>query len=84
MVISDNAHTFKCAELELQQMLNHADLKNVYSAHCIKWNYIVKRASWWGGFCECMVRFEKVALRKTLGRLSLTTEQLLTVPRLKG
>ncbi|GFU32840.1 integrase catalytic domain-containing protein [Trichonephila clavipes] len=82
MVISDNARTFKRAELELQQMwevLNHADVKNFYSAHSIKWNYIVERAVWWGGFYECMVRCVKVALRKTLRRSSLTTEQLLTV-----
>ncbi|GFW49835.1 integrase catalytic domain-containing protein [Trichonephila clavipes] len=82
MVISDNARTFKRAELELQQMwkvLNHADVKNFYSAQSIKWNYIVERAAWWGGFYEHMVRSVKVALRKTLGRSSLTTEQLLTV-----
>ncbi|GFU78643.1 integrase catalytic domain-containing protein [Trichonephila clavipes] len=82
MVISDNARTFKHAELEFQQMwkvLNHADVKNFYSAHSIKWNYIVERAAWWGGFYERMVRSVKVALRKTLGRSSLTTEQLLTV-----
>ncbi|GFT64162.1 integrase catalytic domain-containing protein [Trichonephila clavipes] len=78
MGISDNARTFKSAELELQQMwkvLNHADVKNFYSAHSIKWNYIVERAAWWGGFYKRMVRSVKVALRKTLGRSSLTTEQ---------
>ncbi|GFX60013.1 integrase catalytic domain-containing protein [Trichonephila clavipes] len=51
MVTADNAPTFKRAELELRQMwkvLNHADVKN--SAHSIKWNYIVERAAWWGGF----------------------------------
>ncbi|GFR13513.1 integrase catalytic domain-containing protein [Trichonephila clavata] len=74
MVISDNARTFKRAELELQQMrkvLNHVDVKNFYSAHSIKWNYISKRASWWGGFYERMVHSMKVVLRKTLGKSSL-------------
>ncbi|GFW56335.1 integrase catalytic domain-containing protein [Trichonephila clavipes] len=82
MVISDNARTFKRAELELQQMwkvLNHADVKNFYSAHSIKWNCIVERAAWWGGLYERMMRSVKVALQKTLGRSSLTTEQLLAV-----
>ncbi|GFX46599.1 integrase catalytic domain-containing protein [Trichonephila clavipes] len=81
MVISDNARTLKRAELELQQMwklLNHADVKNFYSAHSIKWNYIVERATWWGGFDERRVRSVKVALRKTLRKSSLTTEKLLT------
>ncbi|GFQ65263.1 integrase catalytic domain-containing protein [Trichonephila clavata] len=85
LVISDNSRTFKRAELELQQMwkvLNHADV-NFYSAHSIKWNYIIEKAAWWGGFYERMVRSVKVALRKTLGKSSLTTEQLSTVLRLK-
>ncbi|GFQ83656.1 integrase catalytic domain-containing protein [Trichonephila clavata] len=42
-------------------------------------NYIIERAAWWGGFYERMVRSVKVALRKTLGKSSLTTEQLSTV-----
>ncbi|GFW21298.1 integrase catalytic domain-containing protein [Trichonephila clavipes] len=82
MVISDNARTFKCAELQLQQMwkvLNHEEVKNFYSAHSIKWKYIVERAAWWGGLYERMVRSMKVALRNTLGRSSLTNKQLLTV-----
>ncbi|GFU47604.1 integrase catalytic domain-containing protein [Trichonephila clavipes] len=81
-VILNNACIFKRAELELRQMwkvLNHADVKNFYSAHSIKWNYIIERAAWWGGFYERMVRSVKVALRKTLGRSSFTIEQLLTV-----
>ncbi|GFU97087.1 integrase catalytic domain-containing protein [Trichonephila clavipes] len=65
MVISDNARTFKCAELELQEMwrvLSPADVKMFYSSHSIKWNYIVKRAAWWSGYYEHMVYFVKVAL----------------------
>ncbi|GFR07371.1 integrase catalytic domain-containing protein [Trichonephila clavata] len=64
--------------MELQQMwkvLNHADVKNFYYVHSIKWNYIIERAAWWGGFYERMGRSVKVALRKTLGK----SEQLLTV-----
>ncbi|GFQ92217.1 integrase catalytic domain-containing protein, partial [Trichonephila clavata] len=60
------------------KVLKHADVKNFYSAHSIKWNYI-ERAAWWGGFYERMVRSVKVALRKTLGKSSLTTEQSSTV-----
>ncbi|GFY27681.1 integrase catalytic domain-containing protein [Trichonephila clavipes] len=65
MMISDNARTFKRAEFELQEMwrvLNPADVKNFYSAYSIKWNYIVKRDTWWSGYYEHMVYFVKVAL----------------------
>ncbi|GFT30861.1 integrase catalytic domain-containing protein [Trichonephila clavipes] len=80
MVISDNARTFQRAESELHQMgkvLNHADVKNFYSAHSIKWSYIVEKAAWWGGFYERMVRSVKVVLRKTLEKTSLTTEKVI-------
>ncbi|GBO38058.1 hypothetical protein AVEN_257783-1 [Araneus ventricosus] len=52
-VISDNARTFKRAELEIKRIwniLNHPDVKNFYSFNGIKWQYIVERAAWWGGF----------------------------------
>ncbi|GFQ65834.1 integrase catalytic domain-containing protein [Trichonephila clavata] len=45
----------------------------------VQWNYIIERVAWWGGFYERMVRSVKVALRKALGKSSLTTEQLSTV-----
>ncbi|CAL1270294.1 unnamed protein product [Larinioides sclopetarius] len=82
VVISDNARTFKRAELEIKliwNVLNHPDVKNFYSSNGIKWQYIVERAAWWGGFYERMVRTVKTALRKTLGKSCLTVEQLLTV-----
>ncbi|GBM64459.1 hypothetical protein AVEN_194222-1 [Araneus ventricosus] len=82
VVISDNARTFKRAELEIKliwNILNHPDVKNFYSFNGIKWQYIVERAAWWGGFYERMVRTVKTALRKTLGNSCLTVEQLLTV-----
>ncbi|GFW59135.1 integrase catalytic domain-containing protein [Trichonephila clavipes] len=52
MVISDNARTFKRAEMKLQQMwkvLNDANVKNFYSAQSNK-NYIVESAAWWARF----------------------------------
>ncbi|GFY45045.1 integrase catalytic domain-containing protein [Trichonephila inaurata madagascariensis] len=48
-------------------MLNHADVENFYSVHSIKWNYIVKRAAWWGGLCESRTSKNiKSSLRKVL------------------
>ncbi|KAF8783386.1 hypothetical protein HNY73_013551 [Argiope bruennichi] len=57
VVVSDNARIFKRAELEIKliwNVLNHADVKNFYSANGINWKYIVERTAWWGGFYERM------------------------------
>lgn len=82
VVYSDNARTFKRAELELKQLwtvVNESRVKNFCASNGIKWKYIVERAAWWGGFYERMVRTVKVALRKTLGKSSLTLDHLQTV-----
>lgn len=82
VVFSDNARTFKRAELELKQLwtvISHPDVKRYYASNNIEWKYIVERAAWWGGFYERMVRTVKVALRKTLGKSSLTIDQLQTL-----
>jgi hypothetical protein len=82
VVYSDNARTFKRAELELRQLwavITQPEVKEFYASNNIKWKYIVERGAWWGGFYERLVRTVKVALRKTLGKSSLTIEQLQTV-----
>ena len=45
----------------------------------ISWQFIVEKAPWWGGFWERLVRSVKRCLRKTLGRSTLTFDELATV-----
>ena len=45
----------------------------------IQWKFIVEKAPWWGGFWERMVGITKRCLKKTIGRSTLTFEDLLTV-----
>ena len=68
LVLSDNAKTFKSAEL-----------KNFVTSRGMKWRYNVPRAPWWGGFFERMVRSVKRCLKKTLRNARLTYEELLTL-----
>ncbi|XP_028397220.1 uncharacterized protein LOC114521030 [Dendronephthya gigantea] len=68
LVISDNAKTFKGAELR-----NFIAVKN------IRWQFIVERSPWWGGFYERMVRCVKRCLKKVLSNARLTYEELLTL-----
>ncbi|KFM63037.1 hypothetical protein X975_02648, partial [Stegodyphus mimosarum] len=81
-VYSDNARTLKRAELELKQMwkvINHPEIKKFYASHGITWKYIVKRAAWWGGFYERLVRSVKTSLRKNIGKSSSTESELETL-----
>lgn len=78
---SDNARTFKKAELELKHLwtiINHPMVKDFYASHNIQWRFIVEKAAWWGGFYERLIRSVKLALRKTLGKTTLSREELET------
>lgn len=45
----------------------------------IAWKFIVEGAPWWGGRWEWLARSLKTALRKVLGRSSLTFRELETL-----
>lgn len=47
VIYSDNARTFKRAELESKKLwtiMTHRDVKEFFASHDIKWKYIVERA----------------------------------------
>lgn len=70
VIWSDNAKTFVAAKQKLFQ--------NYGVELCPQWNYIVPRSPWWGGWWERMVRSVKAALRKSVGKKSLTRTELET------
>ena len=47
--------------------------------HQVSWQFIVEKASWWGGYWERMVRSVKCYLRKTLGCSTLIFDELGTL-----
>ncbi|GFW57456.1 integrase catalytic domain-containing protein [Trichonephila clavipes] len=52
-VNSDNARTFKSADIELKRLymsICEPDVQNYFGKKGIKWQYIVERAAWWGGY----------------------------------
>ena len=65
-VFSDNARGFRAAAVSLQM-------------DGVEWRFIAPLSPWWGGWWERLVRSTKSALRKTLGRRTLTWNQLHTV-----
>ncbi|GFW66825.1 integrase catalytic domain-containing protein [Trichonephila clavipes] len=52
-VNSDNAKTFKSADIELKRLymnICEPDVQNYFGEKGIKWQYIVEHAAWWGGY----------------------------------
>ena len=78
-IISDNALTFKAAEQELQVLLEDPQVKTYLEDLRISWKFITERAPWQGGMYERMVKLTKGCLRKTLGKKTLTYDELITL-----
>jgi hypothetical protein len=68
LIISDNGKTFKGKEI-----------RSFIASVNIRWQYIVEKSPWRGGFYERMVRSVKRCLKKTLHNARLTYEELLTL-----
>lgn len=82
-LISDNASQFKLASNILQETwtstVRDPDVKSYIANEDIKWQFIVELAPWMGGFYERLIGIVKRCLRKTIGKLCLTNEQLRTL-----
>ena len=71
-MISDNASTYLAAADELQRLFDSPSLKQALEYHGVTWQFIPKRAPWYGGFWEKLIGLTKQALKKTLGRTFVT------------
>ena len=71
-MISDNASTYLATADELHQLFDSLSLKQALEYHGVTWQFIPKRAPWYGGFWERLIGLTKQALKKTLGRTFVT------------
>ena len=82
-ITSDNAPQFKLAAETIDkiwsQILVEPEVTSYSLTERIRWKFIVELAPWMGGFYERLIGLVKRSLRKTIGKLCLTNEQLLTV-----
>ena len=82
-IISDNAPQFKLASDVIEKLwskiLREADVISYSTHEKINWRFIVELAPWMGGFYERLIGLVKRSLRKAVGKLCLTHDQLLTV-----
>ena len=82
-ITSYNAPQFKLAAETIDkiwsQILVEQEVTSYSLTERIRWKFIVELAPWMGGFYERLIGLVKRSLRKTIGNLCLTNEQLLTV-----
>lgn len=77
-IYSDNGTNFKGAFRELQK-LNWNKIMRETEIERIKWKFNPPTAAWWGGWWERLVRVIKELLRRSLGKTTLTYEELCTI-----
>ena len=79
VIVSDNSKTFKSADKVIAEILNHPEIEEFFSGICVKWNFNLEKAPWWGGFFERLVKSTKRCLKKTIGTTKLSYDELHTV-----
>ena len=65
LVISDNFKSFK--SIEIKYFLRKKD---------IKWEFILEKSPWWGGFYERLIGITKLCLKKCMGKSRLTYDEI--------
>ncbi|KAL9977059.1 hypothetical protein ACROYT_G014423 [Oculina patagonica] len=76
---SDNAKTFKSASKDIRKLVRSPEVWRYLTNNQITWNLIVEKAPWWGGYWEKLVRSVKSPIQKTIGRSTLTYDELSTL-----
>ena len=82
-IISDNAPQFKVAknaiDLAWENLLKGPDVISYVNERQIKWSFIMELSPWLGGFYERIIRITKMAVKKSIWKLCLTSIQLQTI-----
>ena len=78
VIFSDNAKT-KHYSKEIKGLTRPEEVHQYLTNQHIRWNFIVEKAPWWGGFWERLVKGVKRCLKKTIGRSTLTLDELTTI-----
>ena len=79
VIMSDNAKTFKHCSREIMKIARAPEVLGYMTNHQVEWKFIVEKAPWWGGYWERLVQSVKRCLNKTIGRSTLTLDELTTI-----
>ena len=78
-VYSDNAKTFQAAAKWLKLVIKTEEFNEFLTKENIKWKFNLPRAPWWGGHFERLSGLNKQSLFKSLGKTSLSWNELESV-----
>ena len=78
-IVSDNGKTFKSASKLIQGVFDEPEVKKHFTALRVEWAFNLEKAPWWGGIFERMIKSAKRCLKKSVGRASLTYDELSTL-----
>ncbi|XP_068705292.1 uncharacterized protein [Montipora foliosa] len=78
-LISDNASTFLSANNELKELFESHALEETLAREGVEWQFIPKRAPWYGGFWERLIGLTKSTIKKVLGRAAVNLCTLQTI-----
>ena len=78
-VYSDNAKTFQVAAKWLKLVIKTEEFNEFLTKENIKWKFNLPRAPWWGGHFERLIGLTKQSLFKSLGKTSLSWNELESV-----
>ena len=79
IMISDNGSTYLSAANELRSLMELPEVKEELSKRGVSWQFIPKRAPWYGGFWERLIGMTKTAIKKVLGRRHISLSTLETI-----
>ena len=67
-IVSDNASTFKAAAAWIKTLMQSEELHEYLEYHSIKWDFILPKSPWRGGFWKRINKDLKTMLWQKLGR----------------
>ena len=82
-IISDNVLQFEVTKnainLAWENFVKDPDVISYINERRIEWRFIIELSPWMGGFYERLISITKMALKKSIGKLCLTSIQLQTI-----
>ncbi|XP_060559098.1 uncharacterized protein LOC132719352 [Ruditapes philippinarum] len=79
LMISDNGTTFHAAANQIRRLYNSQNLHTALTHRGTHWQFIPKRAPWFGGMWERLIGVMKTAIKKVLGKASINLQTLQTI-----
>ena len=82
LVISDNASQLKLGSSVIGKIwanvITDLEVQSYIANECIKWKFTIEYAPWQGGMYERLIGLTKRSLKKSLGKSTVSGQQLLT------